>query len=190
MRIIWLLSVLLFPSVALSANWTIIPEKSQIAFTALYGKDKVEGHFPTLSGEVLFDPEQPERSKVSMRVDIASVASGDKDAQTYLPMAEWFAAKQFPQAVFETSKILKQPEGDYLAEGTLTIRDKTQPVSFRFTFHSIAGEGADAGKRYARVKGSLPINRLDFGVGQGEWAATDVIANAVDVRIQIEAVSQ
>jgi polyisoprenoid-binding protein YceI len=36
----------------------------------------------------------------------------------------------------------------------------------------------------------LPINRLDFGVGQGEWAATDIIANGVQVQINIEAVSQ
>jgi polyisoprenoid-binding protein YceI len=186
--VLWLL--LLLPVTVQAANWSIIPEKSRIEFTAMYGKDKIVGQFPKFSGDILFDPENPERSKIQMRVDIVSVTSEDKDAQTYLPMAEWFAAKQFPEARYDADHVKKLEDGSFEAQGNLTIRDKTVPMPFRFTLSTIAGQDKDTGKQYARVNGNLPINRLDFGVGQGEWAATDIIANGVQVQINIEVVSQ
>jgi len=47
---------------------------------------------------------------------------------------------------------------------------------------------AEAGdKLRAEAKGETELKRLDFGVGSGQWRATDVVANEVRVTVNITA---
>ena len=62
-------------------------------------------------------------------------------------------------------------------------------VSLPFTLDTFKGDGSDAGKIFAQVNGSVVIRRLDFGVGQGEWASTGTIKDEVVVRVKLEAVT-
>ena len=36
------------------------------------------------------------------------------------------------------------------------------------------------------MKGSASLERLDFGLGQGEWASTEWVGDAVDVRFELK----
>ena len=65
------------------------------------------------------------------------------------------------------------------AQGKLTIRDVTRPVRLPFTF-VVAADG-----RTARLSGGTTIQRLDFGVGQGEWNDTTWVGNAVDIHFDL-----
>ena len=69
-------------------------------------------------------------------------------------------------------------------EGTLqaqlTLRGVTKPLDLPFELHI---DGAKA-----TVSGRASLDRLAFGVGQGEWAATDDIPGKVAVRVQLRAV--
>ena len=42
----------------------------------------------------------------------------------------------------------------------------------------------------ARLDGTLTIKRLDFGLGQGQWAATGTVANDVNVQIRLSLISK
>ncbi|MBU0800787.1 MAG: YceI family protein, partial [Alphaproteobacteria bacterium] len=75
----------------------------------------------------------------------------------------------------------------YVANGVLTIRDVTLPVSVVFTL-DISTD--DAGNKVAKMDGSFDLNRLDFGVGQGDWAGTGTVANQVNVRVSVTARSE
>lgn len=68
----------------------------------------------------------------------------------------------------------------YEAEGILTIRDKSAPVTLKFVVDQISND-------QALVEGSTTIKRSTFGVGQGEWASTDEIQDEVIVRFKITA---
>lgn len=37
------------------------------------------------------------------------------------------------------------------------------------------------------MEAALVINRLDYGVGQGEWQKTDMVENAVSVSVSLTA---
>ena len=60
----------------------------------------------------------------------------------------------------------------------LTIRGVTKPVPVTFT---LAPTGAAT-----VMKGSASLKRLDFGLGQGEWASTEWVGDAVDVRFELK----
>ena len=63
------------------------------------------------------------------------------------------------------------------ADGELTIRGVTKPVPVMFTL--APGDGP------AVMKGNASLNRLAFGLGQGEWASTEWVGDEVDVRFDL-----
>jgi len=52
---------------------------------------------------------------------------------------------------------------------------------------TIGADPAAAGGRLATAAGELRISRLDYGVGQGEWASTKTVGEEVVIRIEIRA---
>ena len=67
-----------------------------------------------------------------------------------------------------------------VADGNLTIRDQTHPLSFPFNLDI---EMVDGQPRF-HLTSEVTIQRLEYGVGQGYWANTATIPN--DVLIQID----
>jgi polyisoprenoid-binding protein YceI len=90
--------------------------------------------------------------------------------------ADIFDVAHFPGAHYVTKSITKTAAG-YSAVGSLTLRGVTKdvPIDFQFT---AAGAGA-------KLEGTAKLKRLDFGVGQGDWKATDQIADAVRVSFSL-----
>lgn len=117
----------------------------------------------------------PER--LSVVVDTDSIDTKDKDRDSALRSADLFDVQKFPQATFTADRIRRLGEGRYEAHGRLTIRDTTRDVTLPFTLTATPG-GDSAGWLLA---GELALRRLDYGVGQGEWRSTEMVANAVTV---------
>lgn len=163
--------------------WQIVPAQSSITFTASQNNAPVSGEFKNFSGTINFDPNQLDKSNVHMSVDINSISTSDSDIANTLQTADWFNAKLFPQAVFDSSHFTKTGNNTYEADGNLSIRDKTLPVKVEFTLEQYTSTNA-------KVKGMVLLNRNDFGVGQGDWKNTDVVKNAVKVNFQINAVKK
>jgi polyisoprenoid-binding protein YceI len=83
---------------------------------------------------------------------------------------------KFKQAHFIASQIVKTASG-YEAVGKLTIRDVTRDTRVPFAFRNASEAGANVGY----MTGKTTIRRLDFGVGHGDWKATDQVGNEVTV---------
>jgi len=73
-----------------------------------------------------------------------------------------------------------QTTSSFIADGMLTIRDQTNPISFPFTMDI---ETVDGQPRF-RLTSEVTIQRLEYGVGQGYFANTASIPN--DVRIEVD----
>src|SRR5205823_3720660 len=61
--------------------------------------------------------------------------------------------------------------------GKLTLRGVTRDVRVPFTFRNATENGVTVGY----MSGKTTLRRLDFGVGQGDWKATDQLGNDVGV---------
>ena len=66
-----------------------------------------------------------------------------------------------------------------MADGYLTLRNVTRPVSLAFDLNP-AGETS-------RATGAAALDRLVFGVGQGQWRSPEAIPAKVEVDMTLVA---
>ena len=139
----------------------------------------VESRFMKFGAQIDFDAANPDASKASVDIDIASFDLGDPDYNKEVLKKEWFNAAQFPKAGFVSTKIRGNGPGKLEVSGKLTIKGKTTDISFPM---SVKKEGA-----VQVFEGSLPIKRLTFNIGDGEWKDTSVVAGEVVIRFRVYA---
>ena len=139
----------------------------------------VESRFMKFGAQIDFDAANPDASKASVDIDIASFDLGDPDYNIEVLKKEWFNAAQFPKASFVSTKIRGNGPGKLEVSGKLTIKGKTTDISFPM---SVKKEGA-----VQVFEGSLPIKRLTFNIGDGEWKDTSVVADEVVIRFRVYA---
>lgn len=187
-KIVLVLGCLFLTGAARAADpvtaWVIDHEQSHLTFEATQMKAPFTGIFKKFDGEILFDPARLEDSSVSIRIDMASVDTKSADRDVNLPTAPWFFIESFPESKFEAAKFEKTAENAYVAHGNLTIRNVTLPVELPFTLE-IATD--PAGGQTAKMQGELTLQRLDYGIGTGEWKDTESVGNAVVVKVSLMA---
>lgn len=161
-----------------ATSFELEPSGSSLSFTATQQGAKFESHFDRFTTSVSFDPAQPETGRIEARVDLGSVDTGNPERDEVLKTADWFNLGKWPVAVFLAERIVRTSEG-YAASGTLTLRGVSRPVTLQFRWTP------PAGTKPARLVGSAALERLAFGVGQGDWQDTAYVANAVAVQVAI-----
>jgi polyisoprenoid-binding protein YceI len=173
-----LLALVLSASAARAADWKLAPGESALTFSGTQMGEKFAGKFSRFDAQVSLDPDKLDEAKIVVTVEIASVATGDKQRDTAMPSKEWFDAARFPQARFESRKVSRAADG-YEALGDLTLRGVIKEIRLPFT---LAIDG-----RKAQAKGHVDLKRDVFGVGQGEWATGEWVALEVGVDFDLKA---
>jgi len=153
------------------------PAGSEIAFTTRQMGVPVEGQFGKFSAQVALDPRKPEAGRVSMSIDTASARFGSAELDAEVPKPTWLHAAGFPQATFQSSRIQAAGPGRFEVAGKLSIKGSTRDIV-------VPVQLAPAGANHV-ASGSFTIKRLDFKVGEAEWADTSMLANDVVVRFKL-----
>jgi polyisoprenoid-binding protein YceI len=156
----------------------VIVERSEIRFVARQLGAAVEGRFRKWRADVAFLPQDLAHSKVVVDVDLGSIDLASEDTERELRAVAWFDTAKFPVAHFASTSIVERGDGRYEIAGELSIKGFARPVVVPVALRSEAG-----GNRVA--EGSFGLKRLDFKVGEGQWADTAVVANEVTVRIRM-----
>jgi polyisoprenoid-binding protein YceI len=139
----------------------------------------VEGHFNQFSAEVRFDPANLAAASAKIDVDVASFDIGAPEYNKEVAGDEWFDAAHFPHATFVSTRVTASAGGGYAVAGKLTIKGKTTDVVVPVQFHK---DGVTE-----MFDGTLPIKRLAYGIGTGEWKDTSVVADDVQIKFHIVA---
>ncbi|MCR9221793.1 MAG: YceI family protein [Alphaproteobacteria bacterium] len=175
------------PALAEAPEWAMQPAESALTFTATQSGSPIEGRFEEFEAAIRFDPEKPEAGSVTVEIVMASATTDSADRDATIKSAALFNVADHPSATFVADRFERgEGENAYAAPGTLTLRGVSKPATLPFTL-VIEGEGAGA---TARAQGGLAIDRLDYGVGQGDWEDTSLVANRVEIAIDITAVRQ
>ncbi|HEX3701326.1 MAG TPA: YceI family protein [Phenylobacterium sp.] len=159
-------------------RWAVLPG-STLGFATTWSGQGVQGRFRTWKADIVFSPDALARSKVTVTIDLASAETGDAQRDAVLPSPDWFDTANHPKAVFTASRFEKTGADRYLAHGTLQLRGVTRPQDLEFRL-DIAGD-------QAVVRGSAGLDRTVFGVGQGDFKATDQIPAKVAVTVGLKA---
>jgi polyisoprenoid-binding protein YceI len=161
-------------------HYTLDPAKSSLEFTFLQAGAKNTGRFPRFTVGLDYPGADPAGGRLDVTVEVAALQTGDKDRDDTLRSEDLFAVTKYPQAHFSATRIVKTATG-FDAEGPLTIRGVTRDTHVPFTFREASEGGATVGY----MAGKTIVRRLDFGVGQGDWKATDQAGNEVTVSFNL-----
>jgi polyisoprenoid-binding protein YceI len=164
-------------SVALAANLKVDNAKSAVSATFRQMGVPVDAKFGKFTAQLDYDAAKPENAKASVEIDVASFDLGDADYNSEVRKKEWFNAAQFPKATFTATKIRSAGAGKLDVSGKLTLKGKTADVSFPMTVKKEGNAQA--------FEGSLPIRRLAFGIGEGEWKDTSIVADEVVIKFRV-----
>jgi polyisoprenoid-binding protein YceI len=157
-------------------HYVLDQAKSTLEFTFMQAGAQNKGKFTRFPVSFDFAPGNLAGSRLEVTVEIGSLDTGDKERDDTLRGAELFAVAKFPQAHFSASQFVSTASG-FEALGKLTIRGVTREARVPFTFRTADEHGVAVGY----MSGKTSIRRLDFGVGQGDWKATDQVGNEVGV---------
>jgi polyisoprenoid-binding protein YceI len=166
-----LLLALATPCIANAADYNVQPG-STLGFTSNFQGSSFDGQFNKWTAAISYDAAKPASSKFDVTVDLSTAKTGDNDRDSALPGADFFNVAKYPQAHFVTTAF-RQQGSQVIADGMLTLRGVTKPVSLNVVFKP-QGSGATLD-----VTGT--VKRLDFGVGGGQYADTSVIGPDVKV---------
>jgi polyisoprenoid-binding protein YceI len=169
-------------AVALAAS--AVPLKADLAHSSVAAVFKqmnvpVEAKFKKFTANVDYDAAKPESAKASVDIDTASLDLGEAEMNKEVAKKDWFNAAQFPKASFVSSSIKPAGAGKLNVTGKLSIKGKSADVSFPLTVK------AEGGKQV--FEGALPIKRLAFNIGDGEWKDTSMVADEVLIKFRVTA---
>ncbi|MES2311097.1 MAG: YceI family protein [Pseudomonadota bacterium] len=171
------LLALALPFAATAADYAVQPAASTLGFSDTFQGEAFNGHFGQWTAAISYDPANLAASKFDVEVGLASVKTGDKDRDGALPGTDFFDVAKFPKAHF-VSTGFHQNGARVIADGNLTLRGVTKPVSLDVTFKP-QGKGATLD-----VAGT--VKRLEFGVGGGDYADTSVIGADVKITAHLQ----
>lgn len=139
----------------------------------------VDAKFTRFTAQVDYDAAHPDKTAARVDIDTASLDLGSGEYNQEIAKPIWFDSVRFPKATFVSSAAKPAGAGKLNVTGKLTIKGRTADVSFPVT---IKPEG---GKQV--FEGQLPIKRLAFGIGEGEWKDTSLVADEVVIKFRVVA---
>jgi polyisoprenoid-binding protein YceI len=157
-------------------SYTVAPAQSSLTFVGTQQGEKFTGRIPGFDAKVRYAPDDLPGSGLDVTIRVASIDTKSPDRDATLAGADWFDFKKFPTATFRTVAIRATPAGP-VADADLTIKGVTRRILFPFTWVA-SGAGATLDAR-------VSLNRLDFGIGAGEWADESMVGQKVEVTVRL-----
>ena len=176
---VFLAALLAVTAAASAAVLKTDPARSSVSAVFKQMNVPVESKFKKHNIVIDYNAAAPDTSKATVEVETASLDLGEAEMNKEVAKKEWFNSAQFPKATFVSSAIKSAGPGKLNVSGKLTIKGKTADVSFPITVK------AEGGKQV--FEGALPIKRLAFNVGEGEWKDTGMVADEVTIKFHVVA---
>ncbi|ASF48059.1 polyisoprenoid-binding protein [Methylovulum psychrotolerans] len=163
---------------ASAAPQTLVSTDSHIGFTVKEMGVPVAGQFKQFTATISLDPLKPEQASAEIRIDIGSLSTGTEEADAIALSPDWLDKAHAPVATFKSVAVRALGDGDYLADGVLSIRNQNRDLSVRF--HRAAQSD---GKTV--ITGDFVIKRSQFGIGGGLWNEEGVVAEEIPVNVRL-----
>lgn len=175
------LGLVLTASTAFAAPLKLDKTHSKVGFTAETLLFDVDGEFADYMIEVEGDPSKPDKAKVDVTINVASIDTDNNKRDGHLKSPDFFDAASHPTITFKSTSV-RQKGSQLIVKGNLTMRGKTKPVTIPF---KVAKGKNGAGVDTTTYKGKLTIDRTDFGVGTDSIAAKISLEDDVDLKLLV-----
>jgi len=179
------------PSAA--ATWSVDSAHTEVNFSVKHFFTPVTGSFQDFEVVLEYDSENPEKSTVEAKIPVASIDTGNEKRDNHLRSADWFEADKYPYITFKSTSVKANGNGQLVARGLLTIKGESHEVDLPITLLGKQDipeqmqQMLGGTTQVASFKASTAVDRSEYGVGVGSWAATMVVGGDVNIEILLEA---
>jgi polyisoprenoid-binding protein YceI len=156
----------------------MVPDSSNLSFAATWEDSTFTGRFVHFDADIIFDPNVLPDGRFDVRVDVTSAVTGSRDRDEGMADPDWFDFQRYSEAKYLAKGFESLGDDRYLASGVLKLKGVSRPVPVNFSWE-VTPTGA-------LLQGSALVNRLDFGIGEGDWATGDIIGLVVNVTFSLE----
>jgi polyisoprenoid-binding protein YceI len=159
---------------------------TEIGFKVRHFVSKVGGRFTKFDGTIEIDRANPAVSAVNLKIDAASIDTGNPGREKDLNSPNFFDTAKFPEITFNSTKVVAKSKDVYEVTGNLTMKDVTKAVVLTVTANGFANDGRGGQKAGFDITGK--INRKEFGVSWNSIVdGNAMLSDDVDLVISVEA---
>ena len=128
------------------------------------------GEFTKANGKLVLDPDNPEKSTISVTIDAASVSTGFVPLDDHLKSADFLEVKTYPEITFVSTSVKKTGDKTADVTGDLTIHGVTKPVTLKTTLthrgdHPVAAAIDYYKGKWVAFSATTEIDHQAFKVG-------------------------
>jgi polyisoprenoid-binding protein YceI len=145
----------------------------------------VRGRFDKVTGTITA-AKDPADCSVDISVDAASISTQVSQRDEDLRGADFFDVKDFPAMMYHGRGIRRGTDGDWLMDGSLTIRGVTKVVPLTFRFKGLFPDTPPGKPARASFHATAAVKRGDFGMTRDNLMELGPSPKGPDVEIEID----
>ncbi len=197
-------------------EWKIIPSKSKLEFSGTRDKSSISGSFQKFDGQILFDKNQLNKSKIQIEVDTSSIDISYSEALPTIRGSNWLSVISFPKATFTSDRIMLLSDINLSRASDLNLRvvndlssvpntknsdvnlkNLQKPNSYRANGNlTIKGKKIPASVDFilndysptqASATGKLNIKRSNFNIGDRNVQRANGVDDDIEINFTISA---
>ena len=173
-----MLAIVVTARSAVGSQWQVQHADSRLGFVATWEDTAFEGVFHNFKADISFDPAEPTVASFNVTVDVTSADTNNRDRDQAMGEPDWFNFSAYPQATFISHSVRATGGSRFEIDGILNIKGIERNFQLPFTWKQEGGR--------VRMQSEATLTRTDYAIGEGEWAAGDVIG--LEVRVVVDLV--
>jgi polyisoprenoid-binding protein YceI len=172
-----------------AATYEITHVYSNVSFSIAKFFFKEDGGFRQYSGEIFYDPDHPQRSRVQMTVEAESIDTRNDGRDRALRSDDFFDVARYPTLNFVSTAVAPRQDGTLDVTGDLTIHGVTRRITI--PVHLLGTKQMQGWGDFIGFDTGFTIDRTEFGVNGSHWSGgAAVLGKQVDIHLSIGAFRQ
>ena len=150
----------------------------------------VRGSFDKIEGDIEFDAQNPQATRVDVKIAAESINTGEAQRDAHLKSPDFLNVEKYPYLVFKSKKVEVLDANHARLIGDLTIRDITREVVLDVEYAGMVK--SPWGATSAGFTAAAQINRKDWNLTWNVALETGgvLVGEMVNITIELELVQQ
>ena len=162
--------------------WKFDPNYTTVEFVIRNLWYNVKGRFGAVEGVIVLDEEDISRSSVTATIKAKTIDTKNKQRDAHLLLRDFFDVENFPAIEFKSTSVRRGRDRDSLdLEGTLTVKDKTVPVSL--AVNEMDRSRSPSGEEFVYYSATTDLDRFALGISYGRG----IVGRRLKVTINVQA---
>ncbi|MFD7684919.1 YceI family protein [Streptomyces sp. NPDC059781] len=166
-------------------TWLFDPPHTAIRFIAKHvGMAHVHGRFTRFTGGIRITPDMGD-SQVSVRIDAASLTTGNRTRDNHLRSADFLDVEHYPYIDFTSTRFVYRGGSRWTLNGTLTMHGTSRSVGLDTTYLGTVNGGYEQELRCAALA-KAELHREDFTLNWRSMLARGIAVVGPTVQLELD----